>query len=242
MTRHNADPLVVLLRPSTESDHVERLAGSAKVISERLGHPLTTYRTQGAQMQDERPERWFQFLQPLDAHALYRALHRHEVLVMALTQVYVRRDASQTRPARRATVTLEEFVHYKGLFGLIRGDRDPENHLARFEETRSAAPGCLGGDDPRVLPFQTFEASTWKALEDPDRARRFQHGYGPASSRTDDAGKTWRRARRGHGLERLAVSGYLLERGTHWDVTTGGGTALLRNSHEVWQLKSGSRD
>src|ERR1700722_19147584 len=97
---------IYLVRPQTESTDVARLAGATRRRAEELGVALTTYRTRRVRMVGEGPGRQVEFLDVLDAHGLYRALHRQEVLVITLTQVYVRRDPSRDPPVRRTALTL----------------------------------------------------------------------------------------------------------------------------------------
>ncbi len=80
-------------------------------------------------MSGEGPGRRSQFLEILDARGLYRSLHRAEVMVVTLTEVYVRRDPSRDPPARRTAMSLGEYVKHKGLFGLVRGDGDVDVHF-----------------------------------------------------------------------------------------------------------------
>ena len=234
---------VFLVRPEVDSTDVARLANAVRRRAEQQGLAFTTFRARSVRMSGEGPGRRSQFLEILDARGLYRSLHRAEVMVVTLTEVYVRRDPSRDPPARRTAMSLGEYVKHKGLFGLVRGDGDVDVHFNQFAVWRSEPPGCAGIDDPRALPFHVFEASGDRSsLRDAGWDRRFRHRYGPANRRTDDEAKVWSRATHHHGVDQLAVCRCFLPRGTHWDVSTGRQKVALRTSHEVWQLTDRPHD
>jgi hypothetical protein len=235
---HTAPGRVFIIRPDVEVASVTTLLDAACRQAAKAGWEVKTYRSRRVRMFEEAKERTVDFLEPEDATGLYRTLHQSDVLTLAAQQTYVRRDPSRDPPVRRAAETLESFLRYKGIFALIRSDRDTAEQLARFEEWLRAAPGCTGIDDPRALPFHVFETGReWDSLGDTASDRAFQKAYGPPHTRNDDGKKTWSRAQHRHGSLTLMISRCLLPDGAHWDVTAAGRKALIYTANKVWQLQ-----
>ena len=238
-----SQPHIYLVRPEVESAQALRLADAVRRRADESRVAFTTFRARNLRMIGEGPGRRVEFLEILDAHGMYRALHRSQVMAITLTQVYVRRDPSRDPPARRAALTLAEFVQHKGLFGLVRGDRDVEAQFNRLVAWCGEQPACHGIDDPRALPLHVFEAAgDWRSLGSADSDRMFRERFGPPGRRTDDEAKVWERASHYHGGEELTVSRHCLPRGAHWDVSTGRRKVALRTAHEVWQLTDRAND
>jgi hypothetical protein len=219
------------------------LATEARSALEQHGVPVTTIRARSQRMWEESAERKADFIEPLDARTLYRALHREAVLVLALGAVFVRRDPQRDPPARRQAVKLETFVAHKASYGLVRGSNDIIEAVADFEAASRSAPACTGIDDPRALPLHVFETEAdWGDLGDPACDRRFASRYGRPASRCDDGSKYWERARHFHGGLSLTISRTQLPAGAHWDVSIDRGRATLYTTDEVWHLRSGRQE
>ncbi len=242
MTNGARSHRVVIIRPGTDSDSVSRLVNRASRLVDQASHTLTVYRSRRVRMSEEATERSVDFLEPDDAHGLYRLLHQGRVLTLAFEQTYIRRDPRRDPPARRAAVAVDSFIRYKGLFGLIRSERELTAQLDDFQRWCEGAPGCTGIDDPRALPFHVFTTDVeWNALGTPDTDRAFQNRYGQPQGRQDDGGKDWNRANHLHGSLRLTVSGCDLPDGAHWDVTATRQKALLHTANGVWLLDARRR-
>ena len=221
---------------------MERLSKiAAKAAREQF--EVETLRSRPVHMRDDAPERKRQFLDGTDAHGLYRTLHREDVLILAFTAVFVRRDPSRDPGTRKKAIPLEAFVEHKAAYGLVRNDRDIPSHLDLFESVRQEPPACSGFDDPRVLPFHVFEATEALAgLGSAESNKAFRDRYGPPAERVDEGRKHWLRASDLHGRDALVVARHALEAGRHWDVITDKRSAHLYTSHQVWQLSGKPRD
>lgn len=227
---------VFLIRPQRESPEVAGRVLDCRRHAEAEGFSITIFRSREARMHSDSPERPVDFLAPDDAHGLYRSLHRAPSLVLAFATAYVRRDPSRNPPARRAAVRLDRFVDHKAIYGLVRSSADGDRYFEQFANWRDVAH-CGGDDDPRVLPLHVFEtARDWRALGHEQADNRFRRLYGPAGRRYDEGEKLWARATDRHGRDELVVAGCRLQRGMHWDVSTGRAKATLHNSNAVWIL------
>jgi len=232
-----------LVRTSNESAQVVELARAATVRAAELGIPLSVIRARSYRMWEEAPERRAEFLDPLDARNLYRALHREDVVVLTLGAVHVRRDPARDPPARRTSLTLESFVAHKAVYGLVRSSAHIAAHFARLAVNQAEPAGCNGMDDPRALPLHTFEtAADWARLGEPDEIAAFNDRYGRPGNRRDEGRKIWERARHFHGGAPLVVSRCTFPAGAHWDVSVDRGTATLRTTDQVWHVPSGRHD
>jgi hypothetical protein len=91
-----------------------------------------------------------------------------------------------------------------------------------------------------VLPMHVFSPGPGQPdLCTEEGAAVFRERHGPPARRTDGAGINWNRADRKafHGGSSLAVAGYSLPPGFHWDVSQRGRSIRLTNSSQVWRLK-----
>jgi hypothetical protein len=178
----------------------------------------------------------FDLVEPRDAGELYAAVHRHRVLVLALSASWVRSDPGEASARWRHVRRLEEFVSYKAAYCMVRGPGDPERAVSEFGSW-PVSGSCTTTDDPRVLPLHVFDHSqAWLALGTPSGAATFAAVHGQPRRRVDPAGRTWCPARRGHGNDGLTVSGLPLPTGFHWDVQRGRAVERLVTCHEVWRL------
>lgn len=216
---------------------MSQLISRASQLVDEATHTLTIYRARRVRMFEEAKERSVDFLEPDDAHGLYRLLHQGRVLTLLFEQTYIRRDARRDPPARRAAVTVDSFVRYKGLSGLVRSEREVTAQLVEFQRWCLGPPGCTGIDDPRAVPFHVFTTDhEWVALGTAEGDRIFRNRYGQPGARQDDGGKNWNRANHSHGSLQLTVGGCELPDGAHWDVTATRQKALLHTTNAVWLL------
>lgn len=234
-----APPRVIVIRPPEASEDVARLETACRARATAEGLQIRTY---SARLVATRKEEWgrkVQMLEPQHAGALYRALHREAVLVLAFTTVWVRRDPRRDPPTRRAALKLETFVEHKAIHRLIRADKDVDLAFNNYAAWCSGVH-CTGEDDARVLPLHVFETTrSWSTLGTSAGDQDFGRRYGSARRRVDEGGKTWGRAARGayHGGDALAVAGQRLAPGMHWDVSVQRGPVLICSADEVWSLK-----
>jgi hypothetical protein len=229
-------PKVIIVRPPSPSEDVARLEMGCRARAHAEGLPVRIYAAESVATEWARKVR---MLEPAHAAALYRALHREAVLVLAFTAIWIRRDPRRDRPVKRVAVKLETFVEHKAVHRLVRDDRaigDAFDDYAAW--CRSVH--CSGEDDARVLPLHVFETSRqWSHLGTSAGDLEFAQCYGPARAREDEGRKTWARAARGayHGGEPLRVAGQMLAQGMHWDVSIRRGSALVCSADRVWQLR-----
>lgn len=184
-----------------------------------------------------------QFLEPTDAHELYRLVHRWRVLLLSFTSIYVRKDPRRQPVERRAALELGTFVEHKAEFELVRSRAALEAVFEGFHNVGSGL-SCTGDDDPRCLPLHVFSVDrVWSALSEQHGRDVFADLHGPARSRVDRDKKRWARAGRRayHGGDALTVSGQDLLPGMHWDVTTERGPVQLATSSQVWEVPRGAQ-
>lgn len=180
----------------------------------------------------------FELLDPRDAGDLYHAMHRQRVLVVTVAACWVRLDPSESPSRFRRVRGLGEYVRYKASFSIARGPGDPLRIMDSF--IRWPDELCSEIRDPRILPLHVFDAERyWANLQGEVDSEQFVTIYGQANRRLDPNGRTWTPAPIGHGSDVLAVSGYMLPAGFHWDVQRGRGTDRLVTCHEVWRLDHG---
>jgi len=235
-------PHVFAVLPHSSSGQIEDLLADARRLAGERGYRLLVRRTEGVRVAGDGWERRVELLSPADAAGLYRELHRAPTLVLTFAAAMVRRDPSRDPPVRRAAMTLQEFVAYKALFGLIRGHNDLPSIFARFSSWMGGVH-CSGESDARVLPLHVFSAGPRRPdLHTSEGAAAFREQHGPASSRIDGDRVKWKRADKNafHGGSSLNVAGYSLPAGMHWDVSRRGHSIRLTNSNQVWRL-SGNR-
>ena len=216
--------------------HASRISAEPALAKKAL--PSRAGARSSSESSGKSPERKVNVLRPDHASGVYSDLHRTRVLVLAFTAVLVRRDPSRDPPVRRAALTLEQFVAYKGTYGLIRGNSSVDESFDRFKAWRAQAD-CTGERDPRVLPLHVFDGDTVDLdLNTSAGAAAFRRQFGPPRRRIDAGRKIWTRAERRayHGFVELEVAGVGFTPGMHWDV---GSTrqARLLTSHQVWKLR-----
>lgn len=179
-------------------------------------------------------------IEPQHAGAIYRALHRQSVLVLAFSTVWVRRDPRRDPPTKRAALKLETFVHHKSVYQTIRARRDVDQAFNDYS-VWSGVEHCSGEADPRILPLHIFETKgDWSQLGTLAADRDFKRRYGPAPRRVDEGDRRWIKAERRayHGGDDVVVAGHKLSTGMHWDVSGQRGPLLICSIDEVWSLKA----
>jgi len=223
---------------------VKGLAAAAGRAAASRGIPLIkAFRSRRVSIDGEPYHGPVQFLDPEDAHKLYRMLHRRAVLVLSFTRVLVRRDPSREPAIRKAALDLGVFVQHKARYELIRDPRALEAALVCFETGRTVT-SCAGEDDPRCLPLHVFAVDrVWSTLNTQGGRDAFDGLHGTSRSRLDSEKKRWSRAERRayHGREHLTVAGRELPPGMHWDVSSERGRKRMTTANAVWELPSGLR-
>ena len=162
-------------------------------------------------------------------------LHVAPTVILAVGSALVGTDPTRDPPNRRAARTLEQFVNYKAVYGLVRGKGESVATLDRFDLWR-AGEACEGVTDPRVLPLHVFDQAGCPDLATPDERKRFRHSFGPAGDREDPSSRRWRQQAM-HGRDELQVAGCALPPGAHWDVSSDRKTFRLINLKGVWEVK-----
>lgn len=240
MTSEGQQASVVIVRPPTRSADVEALEVECRAGARERGLAVKTYVARSIPTRgDEGWGRRISVLDPLDASALYRVLHRGPVMVVAFTAVWVRRDPRRDPPVKRAALRLQTFVAHKSIFSLVRGIRDIDEALDTYDEWRGQVL-CEGERDPTVLPLHTFQTDhDWSQLGTAGGKARFELLYGKPGERRDDGDKRWKRAARGafHGGNALTVAGRTLEAGFHWDVSIPKNEAFVCTTNAVWRVR-----
>lgn len=221
----------------SESGDVKRLAALCNELAEKAGYRIKVLRCRKVLVTGG-SGRKMNVLAPDDAAELYRMVHFGPVLVAALASVRISIDPSREPPNRRETRSLETFVRYKAIYGLVRSDPDPPSLLVLFEAWRKEI-GCAGPSDPRVLPLHVFDAGS----EDLDLASeagadRFRRTFGVPARRVDGCRRIWERGVP-HGRDDLQVAGHVLPAGMHWDVSAKRKAFNIANAREVWRVARG---
>ena len=239
----SAPAAIVLIRPERESAEVADLATVTRESAGRLQLPLVkTFRASRGAVVGERWHSPVQFLQPNEAHELYRLLHRRRVMVVCFTSVFVRKDPSRDPAVRRSALAVGTFVEHKAAFALIRSRPSVEAVLKRFKHECNVS--CDGEDDPRCLPLHVFAVQRdWSDLRRQDGRKAFAEQYGPPQSRVDSDRRRWSRADRSayHGRDTLTVANCELAPGMHWDVASERGSTRVMTAREIWEIPRGSR-
>jgi hypothetical protein len=232
-------PTLILVRRRKEPDYIAALIDSCRKRAASSGYNTVVRYCIDSRLEGAGRSRPVRLLEPNDAHRLYVALHAGPVLVLSFQRVYVRRDPSRNPPAKRIAIDLEDFVRFKGAFGLVMEQAHVAEAFERFEDW-CATLGCTGEDDPRALPFHVFRTSyaSWPRLGERSTDREFQRRHGSAGRRRDDGGSTWTRAARGayHGSPTLHVARAWLTAGMHWDVTATTRKATIHAANAIWRL------
>lgn len=218
--------------------NARELASALVEGAKSVGLPFDRFEARPAHVAGRPWEKPTRLLPGNEAHELYQLLHRHAMLVASFGQVYIARNPMHRLVVRRHAATLETFVRYKACFRLVRRSSDIDRALQDFASWQ-AEPGCYGETDPRVLPFQVFDAGEeWPDLGRPEAAASFGKRFGGGGKLVDASVRDWRRAVRTayHGHDQLHVALQELPRGMHWEVTAGVGGELF-NSREVWRYR-----
>lgn len=199
------------------------------------GLDVGSYASTSTTFRGEQPLRSIGVMEPGDATGLYRGAHRRPTFVVALSDIYVRRDPRYWPLHRRGAIDLESFVAHKAFFALVVDEETFGTRLLEFGEWASSEH-CGGRDDPRVLPLHVFETNRdWKGLGDASIDAEFRRRHKGPKARTDASGKTWMRAPEEHGQPVLRVGNVALPAGLHWHVTADGAPHVT-TTDEVWRL------
>lgn len=173
-------------------------------------------------------------LEPVEAHDIYRAIHRQSVGVLLMGSAKVLLDPTGAAVPRNL-VNLDAFVRYKAYFGRF-GER--HNLTTQLDQIREWSGGCFctGERDPRCLPLHVLSpGSDWSDLDTADGVDAFAAVHGPPQARLDSGGRAWKLPNACHGREVLSVSGSILRAGFHWDVISDT-NGRMSTSHEVWKF------
>lgn len=191
---------------------------------------------QGRVIGGEEDGRPYDLVEPRHAAEVYSMAHRGRVLVLSTGTCFVRRNPSADPSHRTDLISIESFVRYKAQFGMIRDNKD----ISRITGGSSGwllEGACSGPRDPRVLPLHTFDNNAeWSDLDKQWQITEFANRFGPATHRTDPAGRSWIQSTAFHGSDALSIAGYRLNPGFHWDVERGRGREHIFTAHEVWKL------
>lgn len=229
-------PKIVVVRPQSALEPIDRLIGEIRAEADRLGLALTVLKARQVIPSRDWKQTPIQVLAPSDAELLYRLLHHGSVMVTAVTAVFVLRDPRSSSIRQKHVVRLQEFVEHKACYALINGRTDVAALDATFSGWR-AGVRCDGEDDPRVLPLHTFDANgPCPDLASAEARRAFGARYGSGRFRLDVAGREWARATALHGRETLEIAGFRLRAGFHWDVRYRKGSGTLLCANAVWRL------
>ena len=187
--------------------------------------------------------RMVHLLEPRDAVALYKRVHRAHVATLRLSDAQL-----CTHPDRdfaldtRKVVSLAQYVLYKAYsVPLHDWNVDPASWIADFQRWSDSVE-CEGEHDPRCLPFHIFRAPRDDARLFEKGARdAFNNSYGAGQVRTDAQQLIWSVDKSYHGTEELHVAGRKLQRGFHWDVRPlrSGGRAgkTIHTPLEAWEIR-----
>lgn len=234
--RGPAPPKVVIIRPQSPPQTLERLIGELASETKRLGLALTVLKARTTRTNREWKRKPVEVLAPGDAERLYRLVHHGPVMVTAVTSIFVLRDPRSADLREKDVLRLEDFVEHKAGFLLVNGRTDVAGLEATFSSWRSVVR-CDGQDDPRVLPLHMFDAGGPCPDLTTDAGRNaFASRHGTGRLRTDLSGREWARATAFHGREALTIAGCLLRQGFHWDVGYRRGSGTLCCSNAVWRL------
>jgi hypothetical protein len=234
-------PLVFVVAPPVqeESEQQEGARRSLHAWSTRRGWGFIARRTRPFRVSHgSNTGRPMQVMEPFDAEDLYRAMHRRATIVVQIGRPVVMLDPS-ARISPRNTVSLERFVRYKGLLcrlGRVDSTFDPAKMLDELND-RVDAQSCSGERDARCIPLHVFSPSRdWITLDESDGVVEFEKMHGRPANRKDDCGRHWHVANALHGKVDLAVCGFQLRTGFHWDVESVGGDSRLCTTTEVWKF------
>jgi hypothetical protein len=172
------------------------------------------------------------------AAGLYPRLHRAKVAVLtvgAAPRVPLHPQVDEAM-RRSLHVPLKEYVEYKAFWCPLPDDPDNRSWVGAFSHWIDFID-CEGEHDPRCLPFHIFRGDG-RELHLPQRREEFEARYGAGSLRTDERSAEWRMSPKDfHALQesdRLAVAGYTLRAGCHWDLSAT--EYRISTPKGVWQV------
>ena len=172
-----------------------------------------------------------------DAVKLYRRSHRARVGVF-----HTGRPCVRLMPRARISMAVAQFVRYKAYASPLPDDAAAVSGCLDAYDAWCRRIGCVGGHDPRCLPFHVFESGHTE-LGTPEQRRHFDQVHGTGALRRDGKRLTWCLDPAAfHGRDTLQVAGYALSRGFHWDVSAdNGGSPTVTTLTERWEIsrKSG---
>jgi hypothetical protein len=236
-----ASPAVIIALPERSLPAHELLIADCRKRAEDLNLRFSTYRATKYSVADSMRSftKPMEVLGQIDAFSLYKSIHDAPTSVFSVTAVHIRLDPS-SRTHKRNLRSLDGFVRYKANFALIRSLNDIDEAFIRFQ-TWIESVQCSGEDDPRILPFHSFETEgEWTSLGQTSVDALFEQKYGRSALRTDDGKRRWRKADRHehHGSANQIVAGRRLAGGFHWDLTPGANSTRLLTPHQVWKLSN----
>ncbi len=229
-------PKIVVVRPQSTLEPLDRLIGEIRAEADRMGLALTVLKARKMVPSRDWKRKPIQVLAPKDAELLYRLLHRGPVIVTAVTAVFVLRDPRSSSIREKHVIRLQDFVEHKACYALINGRTDVAALGPSFPGWRGVVR-CDGQDDPRVLPLHSFDANgPCPDLASAEARKAFGARYGAGKFRLDEAGREWARATALHGRETLMIAGSPLRAGFHWDAGYRKGSGALLCANAVWRL------
>lgn len=184
-----------------------------------------------------------ELIDPEDAAALYRRMHRARVAVFIVGKAFVQSDPGRAQIRERDLLLADIFARHKAFLARVDLGRFRAQCAAELESFGNwcATVECEDERDPRCLPLHIFDASRdHPSLKTVEGRQQFAEMYGKGRRRTDRGGMQWIRGAR-HGRDTLHVAGYELTRGFHWDVSPAGRARTVRIStaDEVWEVRRG---
>lgn len=224
-----------MVHPPSDSGEVKQLSLLCAEQARAAGYRVKIFRCRSLQVVGG-SGRHMNVLAPADASTIYRDLHRVPAMVAALGPAFIGLDPSRDPPNRRYTRSLEDFVSYKAIYGLVRGEQDARRLFEDFATWRGGVH-CDDPGDPRTLPLHVFDigGNEFDLARDED-SQRFLRTYGKPRQRRDESGRIWRTGP-AHGRDEVHVAGLTLPAGTHWDVSADRRNWRIANASEVWEVK-----
>ena len=150
---------------------------------------------------------------------IYIDAHRRRVAILATVKARVRRTPSGLLRDDRV-IPVAQFFNYKTAFyENVTTEKRLASWVQHFLAWMSSV-GCDGNNDPRCIPFQTFNTTGTYDLNHAVGRSRFELDHHHQDHRRDGRHKIWKLARPNvmHGREPTHVAGFELPPGYHWDV------------------------
>lgn len=177
-------------------------------------------------------------VEPRDAVAVYKRMHRAHVAIIYLDAPRLCNMPPEDRSLRREfTIPFKQYCQHKA-FTVSSSSTDSLGWLNEFENWTQNIH-CTGDNDPRCLPFPTFESNLSDSLATPEERKKFEAKHHSKNGREDLKRKLWQLDPNAfHGHEKLHVTGHILPQGFHWDVQNETGKNIyLTSPLEVWVVK-----